>query len=388
MAKKTILFFCQQILGDENRTQFNRTRFLSEKFSTHIAAMGPVCSRASRGIASVSLFPLGKFFKPLFPLWALFILFRLKKKTGASVLYSTYQPKTIIIAYLAKKLFKLTWVLDLWDVPEKSYLMLKHFRSGIKSSLKLWVKSIELFLVKRVLNRADKVIFAVVPEEVSRNYSVPVEKTLAITNGINLELDFKPAVTREDGVFTLFYCGTVDPVRLEGIKYCLTEVIREIRPLRFVVIGHDLQNGNTWLKEELKDITDGFLLEVLGVRPHREVIETINKSDVCLCPYPDRLDIAQTYPVKVFEYMAAGKPVVTSALPGIKRIVKHRFNCLLFEPGDYQTMVEEIIELSRSCELRDTLSKNAAASVAEFCWDNIHEKVYEFIIGDLPGNSY
>lgn len=386
MKELSIILLCHAVRGDENRTQFNRTRFLCGRFSTHIAAMGPVSSKTTHDALSVSL--LGwKPLKMLFPLWALFTVARLKKKSGASLLYSTYEPKTIITAYLAKKLFKLTWVVDLWDVPEKSYLIQKHFGSGIKSALKLWARGIELFMARRVLNRADKFILAVVPGVVGINYEIPPGKSLAITNGINLDLDFKPAVTREDGIFTLFYCGTVDQVRLEGIKYCMTTLIRKIRPLRLVVIGRDLHNGNNWLRKELKDLEDNLILEIKGMRPYREVIEFANKSDVCLSPYPDHLDIAQTYPVKIFDYMAAGKPVVASALPGVKRIITHGYDGLLFEPGDYRTMAEQILELHRSEELRDTLSKNAEVSVTEFSWDKIHEKIYDYIVGEAIDNT-
>jgi glycosyltransferase involved in cell wall biosynthesis len=383
MTKPTIVFLCQHIFEDENRAQYNRTRFLCDHFPTHIVASGFISPKASRNALSVQRYMEKKRFKLFFPFWALARLWKLKREhrqTSPLIVYCTYEPQNLITAYLAKKWLNYRWVPDLWDTPEKSYLILKHLGKGFKNRIKRGIRRLELMIVKRVLKRSDQVILAILPEEFSRKYQLPAGNILSITNGINLEMDFDPGVEQKEDMFTVFYCGTVDLLRLEGVFEALSEVVRHVSPIRFVVIGREADGGYAWLEREFQPLEGKVLLENMGKQPYLTVIEKIKESHVCICPYPAKLDIAQTYIVKLFDYMAAGRPLVASALPGTLRIIKHRFDGLLFQPGDYLEMARQIIELYESVPLRESLAQNALQSVRRFNWDNIHQDLYRFLV--------
>jgi len=377
MNKKPIIFFCQKILSDENRTQFNRTRFLCQRFSTHIVGIGPISSKASHEAATISLFPLGKIFKWLSPFWALWAIFRINKKYKVAFLYSTYEPLNIIISFLAKERWKLKWIADIWDDPGKSLLILRNLK-GMENPLLLILKNVELVIAKKVLKHADKVV-TLIAQELREKYLVPQNKILSITNGINLDYNFNKHVKKRDGIFTLFYGGTVDQIRLEGVLPCLREVLKEISRIRLVLIGYELKGGYSWIRHQFRSLGGKVVLESRGVQPYSSVVEAIIESDVCLCPYPNKIDLAPAYPLKIFDYMAVGRPVVASSLPGISKILKHGFNGLLFTPGDYSAMAELILKLYNSLELRKSLSQNAKKSVLEFDWNRIHEKILLFL---------
>jgi len=334
--------------------------------------------KASLDAVSVSVFPIRRTFNWLYPLWVLWKIFCIKKRFNVAILYSTYQPLNIITAYVAKNIFKLYWVLDLWDDPEKSLLIIKNFPEMGSFFLKLRL-FVEFFLAKRSIKCVDKVIIALVRSIIQNKYSIPSHKILSITNGINLDYDFNQSVDKEDNTFTLFYCGTVDKIRLEGLLPCLSEVIKEIPILKIIIIGREFNDGYKWIKNEFKNSKKYIKLDIKGIQPYRSVVEAVGESDICLCPYPDKIDIAQTYPVKLFDYMVIGKPIVASSLPGIKKIITDGYNGVLFSPGDYQEMARHIIALYHSPKTRKHISKNAKISVLDFNYDSIHEKIFLFL---------
>jgi len=55
----------------------------------------------------------------------------------------------------------------------------------------------------------------------------------------------------------------------------------------------------------------------LGERPYSEIPKYLQRFDVCLIPFKLTPLTLDTHPIKIYEYFAAGKPVVTTKLPEI-----------------------------------------------------------------------
>jgi glycosyltransferase involved in cell wall biosynthesis len=55
----------------------------------------------------------------------------------------------------------------------------------------------------------------------------------------------------------------------------------------------------------------------LGQRPHSELVNYISSFDVCIVPYLDNQETSTIVPVKINEYLAVGKPVVSTELPAV-----------------------------------------------------------------------
>jgi glycosyltransferase involved in cell wall biosynthesis len=90
--------------------------------------------------------------------------------------------------------------------------------------------------------------------------------------------------------------------------------------------------------------------------------------DVGLAPYP-ALPMFYFSPLKIFEYAAAGVPIVASASGQIAEILAHRSTALLHPPGSIRKMVEHIEEL-RARRLRERLGREARClAVRRFTWD-------------------
>ena len=69
------------------------------------------------------------------------------------------------------------------------------------------------------------------------------------------------------------------------------------------------------IKGQLKD-----QLIIIGWQPYEKIPELIAASDICLLPADPTEKIMQDIvPIKLYEYMAMGKPVITTKLPGVMK---------------------------------------------------------------------
>ena len=70
-------------------------------------------------------------------------------------------------------------------------------------------------------------------------------------------------------------------------------------------------------------------------------------------------------PNVLVEAMAAGAPVVATAVSGIPELVEHEVNGLLIEPDDPQALADALLRLHDDPELTRRLTDNARATVRE-----------------------
>jgi len=384
-ARSKMIFLCHQILPDASRTQFNRVRFLSDHYSLHIVGYGPVSVEAAERAASISVFPRRfKCLKLLFPMWVFWTVSRLMMtRTEIKKIYSTYEPRMLVMAFLISRVSGLKWIVDLWDDPEKM-VFLTNVRKTRCQKMNVWLKKSEFYFAARVLKKAHKIILGLVPGPLIRKYSLPPDHVLPVTNGINLDFPFHVYQRQyqkngDSEEFILFYCGTVDRIRLEGIPLCFPRLLKTIQKIRFVIVGGCIGDGLRWLESECRRLGERVSLEIRGRQPYKVVLEQIARADVCICPYPDKIDLGTAFAVKTFDYLVMGKPAVLSGLPGTRTIVRHREDALLFEPGNYAEMADCLLEIYHSKTLRDHLSMNARKNVRRFCWDNINHRIFEFL---------
>ncbi len=118
-----------------------------------------------------------------------------------------------------------------------------------------------------------------------------------------------------------------------------------------------------------------------GEVAHEQIPEVLAQMDVGVAPYP-RLHGFYFSPLKVFEYMAAGVPVVASHIGQLGEILQHRKTALLHEPGAINTMVACIDGVRRRPALAQRLRRDARRLVARrFTWDRNAERVLAMIAG-------
>lgn len=97
---------------------------------------------------------------------------------------------------------------------------------------------------------------------------------------------------------------------------------------------------------------------------HEEIPQYISTMDIVLAPYP-KLDFFYYSPVKIYEYMACGKPVVTTRIGQIAEIIQDGKNGFLCRPDDVKQMQARISELVTSPSLRALIGEAATQTMVE-----------------------
>lgn len=126
-----------------------------------------------------------------------------------------------------------------------------------------------------------------------------------------------------------------------------------------------------------------------GHRPHSEIAGMLKAFDIVLAPYQHAALIKTgknisrwISPMKVFEYMAAGRPIVASDLSILREFLTDRENALLVPAGDPLAWVEAIQALRSDPELGKTLARKALADLkGNFTWDKRAETILDFAGG-------
>lgn len=102
-----------------------------------------------------------------------------------------------------------------------------------------------------------------------------------------------------------------------------------------------------------------------------EIPYWLKSFDLALAPFPNINHYAYYMsPLKIFEYMAAQIPIITTDLPSIKEILKHSENAWLVKPGDVEALVSGIQTLILDEDKSQLLVKNAAQEVTKYTWYN------------------
>lgn len=112
-------------------------------------------------------------------------------------------------------------------------------------------------------------------------------------------------------------------------------------------------------------------LLVLQQVPYTDLPHYLAAADVCLCPYRKKTEQFYNSPLKCFDYMAAGKPVITTALGQLEQIIQHGTNGI-FTDTTVAALTENLTLLKKNPELRLKLGANARQSVIDYYnWDRV-----------------
>lgn len=109
-----------------------------------------------------------------------------------------------------------------------------------------------------------------------------------------------------------------------------------------------------------------------GQRPYEEIPELIAAADICLLPaYPWEPIMQDIVPIKLYEYMAMAKPVISTNLPGVRKEFGEDNGVVYVErPED---VVPKAIELVKSGRLIE-LGQQARRFVEQNSWDKITDE--------------
>lgn len=195
-------------------------------------------------------------------------------------------------------------------------------------------------------------------------------KALSADQRKTLRDDWLKAAGQSGATSVCGYFGHLYPGR--GVE--IIEQLAQARPtLAFLVFG-----GTEADIAARKADNPPANLHFMGFLPHSEVRQAMAAMDVLLMPYQARVSIGieghdtaeWMSPMKMFEYMATGVPIIASRLPALQEVLEDGQDCLMAEsdaPDEWLSRLDDC--------LSDPSASNALAANArnkylqEYNWD-------------------
>ncbi|MES1023199.1 glycosyltransferase family 4 protein [Gloeocapsa sp. BRSZ] len=202
-----------------------------------------------------------------------------------------------------------------------------------------------------------------------------------IPNGVNphrFAIDLTPSIPTLPEVFTVGFVGTMKPwhglstlIEAFEILHCADNTTR------LLIVG----DGPT-KDEVLEDLATRGLthaVHLTGAVSAEQIPGLLASMDVAVAPYSLRSHFYFS-PLKVYEYMAAGLPVVASNIGQISHVLQNRVNGLLYSPGDVLQLAALLYHLRWQPELRSRLGQAARQTVlANHTWDAIVQQTLALV---------
>jgi glycosyltransferase involved in cell wall biosynthesis len=228
-----------------------------------------------------------------------------------------------------------------------------------------------LRLIERSMYRAADSVTCTTPAfmDTVAERGVGSEKRRLLPNGADVEL-FRP-LPRENPIaaqypfgdrFVVMYSG------LLGIKHGLETIIdaaallREHKEIVFFLRGEGPRREA--LEAQVRELG---LENVLfgGERPIEDVPYLLARADVCVTNLLPDAYLRKIVSVKVFEYLACGKPVVGALAGEGARVLEESGGGIAVAPGDARAIADAVLELQASPERREAMGEAGRRFVVE-----------------------
>ncbi|BAJ50133.1 glycosyl transferases group 1 [Candidatus Caldarchaeum subterraneum] len=289
-------------------------------------------------------------------LWLFLTTLRLARKLGVKIIH-THGPKEAAIMGLAAKILRLKHVYTVEGDPVIETFINK---SGLKATIT------NKLLFKIGLRLADEVVGC------SRWMATHIEKTYGrkatpIWNPIDHE-KFSNSTEHQPDQKTILTAARLDKVKdIETLLHAIEDIEPMNRPKLLIA-------GDGPLRETLTEIVKTKKLQdnVIFLGHRTDVEKLMAKASIFILP-----SIYEPFGMAAAEALAAGKPVIASNIGGLREIVDHGVNGLLFTPKNHHELAQHITKLLQDKKLWTTFSQNAREKSAIYKPENIAKRYLE-----------
>lgn len=202
-------------------------------------------------------------------------------------------------------------------------------------------------------------------------YQLDEAKILVLPDAVDLSAYEKldTSLHIEEDKLKLAYVGSLYPGK--GIETIVRLAAMDKRN------QYDVYGGRGPLEKWLslaKEIDSN--VRFMGQIENAKVARTLMQYDVLLMPYSNKVEVygedLTNYmsPLKMFEYMASGRVILSSDLPVIREILSDEKDALLIEPDNVEAWGVAVERIESNPAWAKELARNAQVKVLEYTWKN------------------
>jgi glycosyltransferase involved in cell wall biosynthesis len=155
----------------------------------------------------------------------------------------------------------------------------------------------------------------------------------------------------------------------KGVDVLLRAAVNVPAARLLIVGGHEQEPDLARLQNLASELGIAERVTFTGLVEPARVAGLLARAQVLVLPNPaSAISTHFTSPLKLFEYMAAGRAIVASDLPAIREVLHEGQTALLVEPGRPEAFAAAITRLLGDRALAERLARNAAAEAVSYTW--------------------
>ena len=191
----------------------------------------------------------------------------------------------------------------------------------------------------------------------TQKYDVKPSKVSVVPAGVDLAMFSCKSITgSKNGKFRVLYIGAFSPAYDFDQIFRAAKLLANSEEIEFVIQGGgELASA---LKSQIQETKSNNIKVIEKIVSRQQVVKELHEADALLLPLNGIGSIEMGISSKLYEYQAAGKPIICCSKGQPARYVSETKSGIVVKPGDYEAIVKAVISLRVDSEFAGKLGEN------------------------------
>ncbi len=292
------------------------------------------------------------------------------RRVGLSCVYTSTDIMPVLAGWMTRRRLGIPWVANGWDHPYGRHAE----RLDCVGRLGLWLR---WAMDGALLRSADLLVLHILPP-VMRPLGLPASKIFALPNGAandRIQRAAKGVLPRRGLVGAV---ANVDfPKGSDILLRAVARARKEAPDLRLRLVGEVTEAFRPELARLLCELDLQDAVEVTDWVPFHDAMRLAAECTVLGYCYRDLPRFHWSYPLKVGEAFALGRPIVAADMPGARAYLADERAGLLFPPNDEVALADVLKHLLLNPALCESMGREGRQRAQSLDWNRLADRLNE-----------